>query len=749
VKLAIATAPKMATKPGRWQQEALDWTDICAWAASPAGHKDCGSYVAGALLDGIRDNDHVLSRSALTLDADYPDADLPAKVAELPHAALIHTTFSSTADKPRYRILVPLDRPVLPEHYRVAADALVTRLGSHQFDTTTTEPARLMLKPATSDPSAYFYAVTPGPPASVTELMADASLADAPLPRNWKRDPTELGGSAGAFNRVYTIEEAIDHFALPYTPYTADRWTYAPASNVGGLHRIDDNELVFSHHATDPAHGRACSAFDLVRLHLFGDRDAEVTPATPITRHPSHAAMVELADADERVRAELFKDFAPASEQVEDIRHQLELKNGKVVDSAANLQALGELDPALKVLTWDGMTRTVVANPRLPWREGDPVFTDGDMARLMFHLETAYGLKLSKDRAYALVRSLAEDRVFFAPRDYLLGLRWDGRSRMRTCFPGVTPTDYTEMVARKCLVGAVARMIDPGCQMDLSLVLAGPEGIGKTRWMRAMSKGWFAQLGSLHPNQMTETRRQLYSGWIVISDEGHSMRLAEVNALKSFLTETHDTFRAPYDRFAQQRARHSVIWSTTNDQQFLRRAEGNRRFLVVSCDSEADPEVFTEAFVDQLWAEAVFLYTVEGEQPYLDPEQATTAAEHRDPFEEEDIELGQLVDYLDMPVPAEWGELTVEAKHEWYRYGRHHLDPLEPAPTGRQEAVCTSEVLDGLYGPSRNRMNRKVDQLQIGELIRRAGWTSTRRREDRRWVRGYGWQNVYTRGITP
>lgn len=65
----------------------------------------------------------------------------------------------------------------------------------------------------------------------------------------------------------------------------------------------DDGKFLYSHHATDPASGWLCNAFDLVRLHRFGDLDngEDVKEGTRGNRLPSWAAMAELAQLDEAV----------------------------------------------------------------------------------------------------------------------------------------------------------------------------------------------------------------------------------------------------------------------------------------------------------------------------------------------------------------------------------------------------------------------------------------------------------------
>ena len=51
---------------------------------------------------------------------------------------------------------------------------------------------------------------------------------------------------------------------------------------AAGLVVYDGGEFVYSNHATDPISGRLCNAFDLVRIHLYGERD-ELTDMRTIT----------------------------------------------------------------------------------------------------------------------------------------------------------------------------------------------------------------------------------------------------------------------------------------------------------------------------------------------------------------------------------------------------------------------------------------------------------------------------------
>ena len=94
---------------------------------------------------------------------------------------------------------------------------------------------------------------------------------------------TEKRGIIGAFCRAHSITNVLTHILSDrYTPTEQDdRYTFIGGSTTGGLVVYDD-KYAFSHHATDPAGGKLCNAFDLVRWHQFtgGNRTGTIQRTT-------------------------------------------------------------------------------------------------------------------------------------------------------------------------------------------------------------------------------------------------------------------------------------------------------------------------------------------------------------------------------------------------------------------------------------------------------------------------------------
>ena len=86
-----------------------------------------------------------------------------------------------------------------------------------------------------------------------------------------------------------------------YTPSSlSGRYDYIPADSIAGVIVYND-KFAYSHHATDPACGKLCNAFDLVRIHKFSYLDKDETDSE---KSPSFKAMMDFAMNDDNVKAQ-------------------------------------------------------------------------------------------------------------------------------------------------------------------------------------------------------------------------------------------------------------------------------------------------------------------------------------------------------------------------------------------------------------------------------------------------------------
>ncbi len=282
--------------------------------------KDKGGFVGGKLREGKRRKGYVEYRELLCLDMDFGKSDFWDSFTLLyDYTCCIYSTHKHSKEKPRYRLVFPLSRPVNEEEYEAVARKLAEHLGIDLFDDTTYEATRLMYWPTKSKEAEYFSNHQEGALVDVDKTLGEyRNWKDC---REWPRssrvkkiekhqikmlgDPSDKEGIIGDFCKAYSITEAIDTF-LPDTYILCDelganRYTYAGGSTSGGAIVYEDKYL-YSHHSTDPAGGGSHNSFDLVRLHLYGQQDEGVKEGAKVL--PSMKAMIELAQNDKKVKAQ-------------------------------------------------------------------------------------------------------------------------------------------------------------------------------------------------------------------------------------------------------------------------------------------------------------------------------------------------------------------------------------------------------------------------------------------------------------
>ena len=98
-------------------------------------------------------------------------------------------------------------------------------------------------------------------------------------------------------------------------------------------------------------------------------------------------------------------------------------------------------------------------------------------------------------------------------------------------------------MTRKAFTAAVTRAMVPGSKYDNMLILAGPQGIGKSTLLDKMSRGWFND--SIRTFEGKEASELLQGVWLVEIGELDAFRKTDVACIKQFLSLRSDRFRQP------------------------------------------------------------------------------------------------------------------------------------------------------------------------------------------------------------
>lgn len=734
--------------------------------------KDIGGFVGGHLKDGKRKTGFVAGRQILTMDLDFAPKDFWAQLVDnldVSGALAVYSTHKHTKDKPRYRLVMPLDREVSPDEYEAIARKMAEKIGIDYFDDSTYQATRLMYWPSHSTDVEPFFRYRDEP-----FLRADDVLAEYP---DWtdtsywpessrmtgirkkqadkQGDPLQKKGIVGAFCRTYTIPEAIAKF-LPdvYTPTAkGDRYTYAAGSTAAGLVVYDGETFAFSNHGTDPAGGQLCNAFDLVRIHKFGHLDEEAKEGASGKNLPSYKAMAEMASEDKETRLTLAAD-AKASAVLdfdEELPEDWEAKltygaNKQLKPTMVNAVLILKCDPELQGIRYNDLSKAVEVSGKLPWERPDRFWREADDAQLYSHIADKYHVQFPEGKFQKAFTVVTDDRRFNPLKDYVRDLpEWDGvprADRILIDYLGAADTAYTKAVTRKTLVGAILRVLDPGCKFDTVLVLDGKPGIGKSTLLRKLGGEWFSDSLSLTDIRDKTAAEKLQGIWIMEVGEMQGTRKADVDVLKGFLSRQVDEYRPAYGRVVERRPRTAIICGTTNSTTgFLRDTTGNRRFwpVAVSGDGRLSVWDMTEETRSQIWAEAA-AYAAEGEDPYLDKELEEEAARMQREALEYDEREGEIIEYLDTLLPEDWYSWDLQKRVDYFQ----QRDELSPEQEGslQRERICAREIFCECWGRPKNSW-KKQDGYEIAAIMARIpGWERT---GEAKVVPGYGKQRFYQR----
>ena len=261
-------------------------------------------------------------------------------------------------------------------------------------------------------------------------------------------------------------------------------------------------------------------------------------------------------------------------------------RNGKALACLQNALVALECAPEwMGVLAFNESSMAVVAETQPPASARRAPFVWSDIE----DIESAAwmqrnGLYVGRDIAGQAIQAAARKRSFHPVRDYLNGLAWDRIKRIDDwllLYLGADATAYTRAAGAKWLIGAAARVFQPGCKNDSCLILEGEQGAGKSTALRILGGEWFSddmpELGS--KDAALNTR----GVWIIELSELDAMTAAEVSRIKAFMSRAVDRFRPPYGRHPIDAPRECVFAGTSNHDVYLKDETGGRRFWPIRC----------------------------------------------------------------------------------------------------------------------------------------------------------------------
>lgn len=230
--------------------------------------------------------------------------------------------------------------------------------------------------------------------------------------------------------------------------------------------------------------------------------------------------------------------------------------------------------------------------------------------------------------------------------EYLSGLPpWDGEDHFKAIFDTLNVSEEYLNYLMKWYICMVASIVDENLQNQTVLLLIGPQGAGKSRWLQRLIpkglKNYFVQ-GIFDPRDK-DTKILMSENLIGNLDELDSMEKRDIPKYKEFITSPGAKVRASYGRNAKVFPRRISFCGSVNSLDFLQDLTGSRRFLCIEVSSINHTHNID---MDKVFSQAFALYKL-GYVPYFTSDEIALIQERNKKFQAYSIEEELLLMYFE------------------------------------------------------------------------------------------------------
>ncbi len=395
---------------------------------------------------------------------------------------------------------------------------------------------------------------------------------------------------------------------------------------------------------------------------------------------------VALEEPAKRKKADRANDSAPAGGAVDatgvggeppddddpdgvDVPAHLIKHRGRPMDCRENVMYALQLDPVLSGLVrQNDFTHLIERVKPTPWGHPPGEWNEEDDLMLGEYLLRNYrlGIKATSTLRNGVLMA-ARSAKYNPVLELIHAQEWDGVPRLEHWLTDVYEIDerpYTRLIGRCFIMGMVERARRPGCKFDYMLIVKGEQGLKKSTAFRQLAYPYFTDNAIRMGDKDSLMAMQLV--WIAESAELESLNKSETTQIKQFLSAQEDMFRPPYGSQLIRAKRHAVNVGTTNADEFLKDATGDRRFWPLEV-KVVNEEVLAGMRL-QLFAEALHrLNAGEKYWPSKEEERELVFPEH-EPFKRTDAWEDLIDTYVNRDTQDKHDDpmLPVNAKRDFF-----------------------------------------------------------------------------------
>jgi hypothetical protein len=213
---------ELARRPMFGRALRVSWPNLCAWLSRPLAAStkaEHGAWTPAKFRENRKKKDHLQHASALLVDVDE-GGDVAQIAKLLGNLAAVHSTFSSTREAPRCRIVLPLAAPVDASTYEavfrvVAAHLLAAGIG---VDEGTKDAGRLGFLPCVREGGFWQFVAVDGPALDAVGVLAaqppTPPRSEPRLPKPEHRDRYVAAALEKAAAEVSRASDGARHYTL-------------------------------------------------------------------------------------------------------------------------------------------------------------------------------------------------------------------------------------------------------------------------------------------------------------------------------------------------------------------------------------------------------------------------------------------------------------------------------------------------------------------------------------------------------
>ena len=272
--------------------------------------------------------------------------------------------------------------------------------------------------------------------------------------------------------------------------------------------------------------------------------------------------------------------------------------------------------------------------------------------RTLTDIRLKLGIRGAKKHVDGIIEELASMNTYHPFEVWVMSKEWDGISRISELENTIvvapqSVTAWPVYLRRWLLQGIQAGFgwRNPK-QIALVLVFQGRQYLGKTNWFNSLAPVEFRQEGVALDLRSYAAKDSIIRATmfplVELGEIAGTFRMSDVDALKNFLSQTHDVYRSPYGHRAIRWPRATSYFATVNRKEFLVDETGSRRFIPVAVKGIK----FTHNIdMQQLWREVYEIWRT-GEQWWLNEEESKLRAVSSSQFEQQEAAVELLDAWL-------------------------------------------------------------------------------------------------------